>query len=501
MVVQEDQYYKSNLIKEFRYFFIILAAVAVIFFGIFYYVRFYEKSNDPKDQVVIRIFPQSESQVKKLRELKFVKSSQTIEDFIEVKGRFRDVLELNYLGIPSVIVIESDQHATIDSVYPNYQEISDEINSLARSNSNIIKIEEIGKSQFNNLPLFAIKISENPQGKEDEPSVLFMAGHHAREPVGVQVCLSILKYLIKNKNKEETQKWLKNMAVWIVPCINPDGYDYVISNQLEYPWWRKNLHDNNNNGVFEPEFDGVDLNRNYDFNWEFGGSAKPETWYFKGDVPASESEISAVVKLAERERFIAAIDFHSFGEAVLYPWGMEMTPPDVELLKSLAQDLANNLKKGKKNKPYRIIPLNGKSGQSANWLYSKFRTLAFIVEVGPEYFPNEEMLNELVEKQLDVMPFFLNRILISGISGHISDSATKEPVQAMIQFENDFSPVVEPVRTDPAFGSFWRLVLPGRYTITAMADGYKTKELIPLKVNADRIQKVEIELEKLANEN
>ena len=41
--------------------------------------------------------------------------------------------------------------------------------------------------------------------------------------------------------------------------------------------------------------------------------------------------------------------------------------------------------------------MNGKSGQSVNWLYSKFRTLSFIVEVGPEYFPTEEMLYPILE--------------------------------------------------------------------------------------------------------
>lgn len=57
---------------------------------------------------------------------------------------------------------------------------------------------------------------------------------------------------------------INNREIWIVPLLNPDGYNY----DREDPdrLWRKNLRDND--GDEEPgECDGVDINRNYPFEW------------------------------------------------------------------------------------------------------------------------------------------------------------------------------------------------------------------------------------------
>lgn len=489
---------KKNRFKpEVKYYVIICLSVIFIFGGFYIYIKQWQKTNKTDDRVVIRIFPQNEQQIQQLNKMKFISKGLNNDDFFEVEGRFRDVLEINNLGIPAAIVIESEQHATIDTAYPTYHHILAEIQSLVDAYPTILYLEEIGKSQFNKLPIFGVKISKSPNKREDEPSVLFMAGHHAREAAGIQVCLEIIRYLVKNQKEPEVDRWLSNFAIWVVPCLNPDGYDYVVSNHLKFPWWRKNLRDNNNNGLFEPEIDGVDLNRNYDFNWNKGGSDDSTTWYFRGISSNSESEIKAIVKLAERERFILTIDYHSFGEAVLYPWSNEMKPPDYHLISGLSEKLANQLSRYDSKRKYKTIPLNGKSGQSANWFYAKFRAISFIVEVGPEYFPTSEMLNEIVSSQLNGVKFLLNRVLKSGISGQIIDEDNLKPLEAIIQLDFDFSPIVEPTKTDPQFGRFRRLLLPGKYTITASALGYQEKKLAPILVNDNQIQKIQITLKKL----
>ena len=483
-----------------KYLIIISLIVVFILSGFFIYINHWQKTNKTDDRVVIRIFPQNEQQIQKLRKLRFVKDKINSEDFIEVEGRFRDVLELNNQGIPAAIVVESEQHATIDSVYPSYQQILNEVQILAESNPKIVNLEKIGESQFNKLPIFGVKISKNPGKREDEPSVLFMAGQHAKEAVGIQVCLEVIRHIVKNQDELEIENWLSNMAIWVVPCVNPDGYDYVISNNLKFPWWRKNLRDNNENGAFEPEIDGVDLNRNYDFNWNEGGSKDSITWFFHGNSPNSESEIQAIVDLAERERFILAVDYHSFGELVLYPWSNEMKPPDFDLISELSEMFVNKLDKYGRNKKYKTLPLNGKSGQSANWFYSNFRTISLIVEVGPEYFPTNKMLNEIVISQLNGVEFLLNRILKSGISGKVIDEISLNPLEAIVQLDFDFSPIVKPTKTDSKFGRFRRLLLPGRYTITVSADGYYEKKLPPILVNDKGIQNIEIKLKKITTD-
>ena len=71
------------------------------------------------------------------------------------------------------------------------------------------------------------------------------------------------------------KKWVDNLEIWFVPVVNPDGYQFVFNNQSQIIW-RKNLRDNNNDGKFSPEIDGVDLNRNYDYHWAIEGDRFPD---------------------------------------------------------------------------------------------------------------------------------------------------------------------------------------------------------------------------------
>ena len=55
--------------------------------------------------------------------------------------------------------------------------------------------------------------------------------------------------------------------LWFVCVNNPDGYEYTFTpgNRL----WRKNMADNNGNGVRGEPVDGVDINRNHATHWGF----------------------------------------------------------------------------------------------------------------------------------------------------------------------------------------------------------------------------------------
>jgi len=70
---------------------------------------------------------------------------------------------------------------------------------------------------------------------------------------------------------------------------------------------------------------GVDPNRNFPFvalsgrgAWNTGRN-RPGSAYYRGPHPLSEPECLAVARLAERERFCGAVNFHSFGGVVYLP--------------------------------------------------------------------------------------------------------------------------------------------------------------------------------------
>jgi hypothetical protein len=58
---------------------------------------------------------------------------------------------------------------------------------------------------------------------------------------------------------------VNNREIWIVPLLNPDGYNYDREDPSRL--WRKNMRDNDQNDRYGGTCDGVDINRNYPFEW------------------------------------------------------------------------------------------------------------------------------------------------------------------------------------------------------------------------------------------
>jgi len=75
---------------------------------------------------------------------------------------------------------------------------------------------------------------------------------------------------------------VNNRETWIVPLLNPDGYNYDREDPSRF--WRKNMRDNDGDDRYGGECDGVDINRNYPFEWShntqgqalIGDDAEPE---------------------------------------------------------------------------------------------------------------------------------------------------------------------------------------------------------------------------------
>ena len=104
--------------------------------------------------------------------------------------------------------------------------------------------------------------------------------------------------------------------------------------------------------------DGVDLNRNYDFNWIFGdeeyvedcsGSYCSHFDYYKGDSPFSETEIQAIRDFSIEKQFLLSIAYHSsrsgnVAEKVIYSWewgsGTKYAP-DFDVINDIGINISN----------------------------------------------------------------------------------------------------------------------------------------------------------------
>jgi murein tripeptide amidase MpaA len=118
----------------------------------------------------------------------------------------------------------------------------------------------------------------------------------------------------------------------VLPLANPDGRHHSMTND---PLWRKNRRPHDRAGrcpTGNGDGPGVDINRNYDFLWDYSAkfsphapvrtSTDPCSAVYAGPAAASEPETRNVVWLLEQNPGVGYfVDVHSFGEDILYNWG------------------------------------------------------------------------------------------------------------------------------------------------------------------------------------
>lgn len=443
----------------------------------------------------VRIFTPSPRDTFRLKKYDLKTIKRDGGKYIEASITARQLTELRKVGYKIVKIPHLNRNMSLPPSYRPPEEIEAKLRALQRMHPDILYIEQIGQTTGLGLPIMAVKISDNVNKKEDEPRILFTGVHHAREPIGANICLNLIKTLCENYgHREQFTKWVESLEIWFVPVVNLDGYKYILENNLRFPWWRKNLRDNNGDGFFDPLFDGVDLNRNYDYNWNEGGDRKPNSWFYRGANPFSEKETQAIRDLATRENFVIGISYHSYGESILFPWGNFKRPPDLELIIDIASEIASRIRKQSGRGYYSILPLNGRVGQSSIWMYGTLRVLDYIVEVGGEYFPSEESIPFILRENNKGAFYLFDRILETGIRGHVFDALTKMPLVAEVEVMEFSMDHVKRRKTDPEFGSFYRIINPGYYTVEIRSEGYYSRVIKNVHVEKGKYIDLEIGL-------
>lgn len=284
-----------------------------------------------------------------------------------------------------------------------YEEFLGHIDYMAETYPNLISARE-PISDFmthEDRDIFWLKISDNPNvDEEDEPEVLYTALHHAREPAGLSQLIFYMYYLLENYDSDPNIKSLvDHTEMYFVPMINPDGY---IHNQSTNPngggMWRKNRRDNDGN----PDNMGVDLNRNYGYEW--GGSGSSGSYnsdLYRGPEPFSEPETQALKYFCENHAFKFAFNYHSYGNLLLFPYGFDYNQftPDHDYFLGFTDELVtyNNYANQISTELYPA------DGVSDDWMYggdTKPTILSMTPEVGSSFWPASSAILGLCRENL-----------------------------------------------------------------------------------------------------
>lgn len=290
--------------------------------------------------------------------------------------------------------------------YRTLSEIELVLDSITNAHPAIVTTKwSIGNS-IEGRPIWVIKISDNHSVDEEEAEVYYYACHHAREVITPEVLIYFMRYLTNNYGSDPQVTYLvDNREMFFSPCLNPDGYYYnEVTNPQGGGMWRKNRRD------LGDEVFGVDINRNYGYQWGYdnqGSSPDPLSLSYRGAAPFSEPETQAQRDFINSRHFKIIANYHSYSNLFLYPWGYdEILTPDNDIFVQMG-DSVRVMTGYAPGPPWQLLyPVNG---GSFDWEYgeqtTKEKVYAVSIEVGSSsdgFWPPLNRITPLV--QLHIQP-------------------------------------------------------------------------------------------------
>jgi len=195
--------------------------------------------------------------------------------------------------------------------------VNENIAVLAASYPELVSVESIGTSvQGRDIPLVKLGTGER--------KALVVAGMHSRENISVSFTMRCIeeyaRYAAAGERYDNynVKKLLEKFTVYFVPLLNPDGLDiYMGIAQPEYtdqPLTQEEIDE------FKNTANGVNLNRNFPFEWGYKGVnvTEPDNRSFAGTSAGSEPETQAIMALCAANEFEWLLDMHCKGHMIYY---------------------------------------------------------------------------------------------------------------------------------------------------------------------------------------
>ena len=286
--------------------------------------------------------------------------------------------------------------------YKTYQETEHFLQQVVSEHPDLFKVQSIGKTH-EQRDIMLITVSFDVDNAESKPALLYTGTIHAREWIGNELAVKFIEYVVDNyEYNPQLIDILNSNTLYMVPCLNPDGFEYSMKH---FSFWRKNRR-LNHDGTY-----GVDLNRN--FSYGFPGSKNTSSNVYSGPKPFSEPETQAIKQFVDsHENITIALDYHSQGN-VFFPahkFSHEAEPEGTDL-NMLCANMARKIYKvtGRKYGIHRGKPPTNLVGGSGREYYYSRGILATVVEVGtrniPDYMQN---MTESIHENIPAIQYALS---------------------------------------------------------------------------------------------
>ena len=361
--------------------------------------------------------------------------------------------------------------------YPKYEETTRFLKSLHKQYSSITRLNSLGKS-VQGRELWYMQITDNPDVIEPlEPMFKYVGNMHGNEVISRQILLYLIQYLCQQYGKDpRVTKLVNSTNIYILPSMNPDGFEAAKEGDCDGPSGRNQYAGRRNANK-------VDLNRNFPDqfnNWD------------SYNMSAAQPETKALMKWIYKYPFVLSANLHGGSVVASYPYdsvddgtmtGKYSKSPDDAMFRHLALSYASNhpvMKTGSPNCP--IDPDEGfENGitngafwynvpggmQDFNYLISN--CFEITIELSCCKYPRASNLLQHWRHNKESLLKYLEQVHL-GIKGTVMNDDNQPIPKATIKVHG-INHDVHSISN----GNFWRLLLPGEYTITASAldQGYQ----------------------------
>ena len=243
------------------------------------------------------------------------------------------------------------------------------IHSIAESYP-CIDINIIGNSR-KGTPIYALSIGIGPI------SYMYNASHHANEWITTLILSRFAEDCAKEmqpiweswKNGKEpgiSDTWFQKSTLHMIPLVNPDGVDMVVTGQAPKTWKANAI--------------GVDLNSNYPAGWHLAKAHKYERGYttpgprdYVGPHPLSEPESMAMAAFTQLKDPALTLSLHTQGEEIYWRYRHYMPPGAADMAKRLAKASGYLLED---------VPNESSHAGYRDWFIETFNRPGYTIECG-----------------------------------------------------------------------------------------------------------------------
>ncbi len=339
------------------------------------------------------------------------------------------------------------------------------LRDYARTYPSITYLYSIGQT-VEGRDLAVLVISDNPRVHEPgEPEFKYVGNMHGNEVTGRETLLHLVAYLCESYGFDpEITGLVDSTRIHIMPSMNPDGYTVARVGDVAGVIGRTNAN-------------GFDLNRNFPDRFSRTHSHR-------------QPETLAVMEWLSQFPFVLSANLHNGALVANYPYDNSLSghsvytaSPDDDIFRqvALAYSKAHATMHFGRACPNDVSGFKDGITNGADWYsvdggmqdynYLKSNCFEITIEQGCTKYPHADQLGEIWNQNKDALVAFIKEAH-KGLRGFVLNSSGGPIAGAKINVGGRNHPVKSAVD-----GDFWRLLVPGTYTITVSAEGYQEKSV------------------------